>query len=297
MSKRNKKKLLYLIFLLIISGLFYLYDNYYNNESIDKRIVTNASGDLVVQFIDVGEADCTLISNNGHNMLIDAGNNRDGKLLVNYFKSIGINKFDYLITTHSHEDHIGGMNNIIKSFEIDKFYIPNVSVDNMTYKEVIKSLNNKNINKETPSEDSIIELGNSKLKVLSIRDDKEDLNKDSIVLKLYYGNISLLFMGDAPSDIEHSILNKDLKSNVLRVGHHGSRYSTSANFLYKVHPEYSIISVGNNNDYGHPHKVTIDKLNRVNSKIYRTDLNGTIIMTSDGNNISFKTIKTNTNGD
>lgn len=297
MSKRNKKKLLYLIFLLIISGLLYLYDNYYNNESIDKRIVTNASGDLVVQFIDVGEADCTLISNNGHNMLIDAGNNRDGKLLVNYFKSIGINKFDYLITTHSHEDHIGGMDNIIKSFEIDKFYIPNVSVDNMTYKEVIKSLNNKSINKETPSEDSIIKLGNSKLKVLSIRDDKEDLNKDSIVLKLYYGNISLLFMGDAPSDIEHSILNKDLKSNVLRVGHHGSRYSTSANFLYKVHPEYSIISVGNNNDYGHPHKVTIDKLNRINSKIYRTDLNGTIIMTSDGNNISFKTIKTNTNGD
>ena len=297
MSKRNKKKLLYLIFLLIISGLLYLYDNYYNNESIDKRIVTNASGDLVVQFIDVGEADCTLISNNGHNMLIDAGNNRDGKLLVNYFKSIGINKFDYLITTHSHEDHIGGMDNIINSFEVNKFYIPNVSVDNMTYKEVIKSLNNKNINKETPSEDSIIELGNSKLKVLSIRDDKEDLNKDSIVLKLYYGNISLLFMGDAPSDIEHSILNKDLKSNVLRVGHHGSRYSSSANFLYKVHPEYSIISVGNNNDYGHPHKVTIDKLNRINSKIYRTDLNGTIIMSSDGNNISFKTIKTNTNGD
>lgn len=297
MSKRNKKKLLYLIILLIISALFYLYDNYYNNESIDKRIVTNAEGDLVVQFIDVGEADCTLISNNGHNMLIDAGNNRDGKLLVNYFKSIGINKFDYLITTHSHEDHIGGMDNIIKSFDIDKFYIPNVSVDNTTYKEVIKSLNNKNINKETPSEDSIIELGNSKLKVLSIRDDKIELNNDSIVLKLYYGNISLLFMGDAPSDIEHSILNKDLKSNVLRVGHHGSRYSSSAYFLYKVHPEYSIISVGNNNDYGHPHKVTLDKLNRINSKIYRTDLDGTIIMTSDGNNISFKTIKTNTNGD
>lgn len=293
--KNFLRRLIYIIVLVSFAGLIYYFDP--GDENVSKKVTTKVDGNLVVYFIDVGEADATLVSNNGHYMLIDAGNNEDGKLLVNYFKDLGIDKFDYLICTHPHEDHIGGMDNIIREIKVNKFYIPDVSVDYMTYTEVIKILKEKNIPIEEPKIDSMFNLGNSKTKILYLNDDSEDINLDSMILKIYYGETSLIITGDAPSDAENSILDKDIKSNVLRVGHHGSNASTSANFLYKVHPEYSIISVGKDNDYHHPHKVTLDKLNKINSKIYRTDKDGTIIMTSDGKNISFKTRKTNTNGE
>lgn len=293
MMNRINKLIVYIVFLIFF---MFLFTNLEDNDKHTKTI-TPANGDLTIRFIDVGEADATLISLNGHNMLVDAGNNEDGKLLVNYFKSLEVNSFDYLVCTHSHEDHIGGMDNIIRSFNVDKFLIPDVDVEYMTYKEVIKEINEKNIEKITPKIDSSFYLDNVKISVFYLSNDKEDLNSSGIVLKLYYGNISILMMGDTPSEIEEKILDKDLESDVLKVGHHGSNDSTSAKFLYKVHPKYAIISVGKDNDYYHPHKVTLDKLNKINSKMYRTDLDGTIIMTTDGKEINFKTEKTNTNGD
>ena len=291
--KRIFKLIVYIIFLLVVVFLF----SYSDNSNSKTKITTPIDGELVVRFIDVGEADSTLISLNGHNMLIDAGNNEDGKPLVNYFNSLEIDKFDYLICTHAHEDHIGGMDNIIRNFNVSKFLISYVYVDNMTYTEVMKVIEEKQVEKVSPRIDSSFNLDNAKINVFYVGNDKEDLNSTGIVLKVYYGNISILMMGDTPNEIEQTILDKDLESDVLKVGHHGSNDSTSAKFLYKVHPKYSIISVGKDNDYYHPHKVTLKKLNKINSKIYRTDLDGTIIMTSDGNEISFKTEKTDTNGD
>ena len=295
--RRIHNLIVYIVFLIVFVLLFsFLEDDNNDNKFIDK-IHTEINGDLVVYFIDVGEADATLISNNGHYMLVDAGNNEDGKLLVNYFKSLGIKKFDYLVCTHPHEDHIGGMDNLIREFEVDKFFIPSVEVEYMSYTEVIKLLKEKNIPIEEPSIDSIIDIGNSKAKFLFVDKNYEEINDSSIVLKIYYGDTSLIITGDASYNVENKLLEKDLSSDVLRVGHHGSRYASSAKFLHEVNPKYSIISVGKDNEYGHPHKVTLDKLNRINSKIYRTDEDGTIIMTSNGKNILFKTEKTNTNGD
>ena len=287
-----------LIILLIITYQKVL--NYLEKENkqesikIEERINVD-NYPFQIQFIDVGEADCILINNNKQYALIDAGNNKDGKKLVSYFKSIGIEKFQYVIGTHAHEDHIGGMDNIIKNFEIKHFYMPNVEVDMITYQEIKKELQKKNILYETPKLDNTLTLSNAKIKVLSIGDDKEDINSTSIVLKVTYQNTSYLLMADATSDVEQKILNKNIQSDLIKIGHHGSNHSSSATFLNKVKPKYAIISVGTPNDYGFPKKVTLDKLERIGANILRTDELGTIIASSDGNNIYFNYLKTDTN--
>lgn len=287
-----------LIILLIISYQKVL--NYLEKENkqesikIEERINVD-NYPFQIQFIDVGEADCILINNNKQYALIDAGNNKDGKKLVSYFKSIGIEKFQYVIGTHAHEDHIGGMDNIIRNFEIKHFYMPNVEVDMITYQEIKKELQKKNILYETPKLDNTLTLSNAKIKVLSIGDDKEDINSTSIVLKVTYQNTSYLLMADATSDVEQKILNKNIQSDLIKIGHHGSNHSSSATFLNKVKPKYAIISVGTPNDYGFPKKVTLDKLERIGANILRTDELGTIIASSDGNNIYFNYLKTDTN--
>ena len=309
MKIEHKKLLRKFLVLFLVLLVTYFFDNTIDNinltdnknvelKQVDNQINETIDGNanFKIYYLDVGEADSILIENNGEYALIDAGNNEDGKNLVDFFNTLGITNFKYVIGTHGHEDHIGGMDDIIKNFNIEHFYMPDVLVNNKTFEEIIDNLDKKGIEYETPLIDSTFTMAESKFTVLYIGDDKEDLNMDSIILKLNYKNTSYLFTGDAPTDAEREILNKDLKSDVLKVGHHGSRYSTSANFLKKVYPKYAIISVGKDNDYGHPHNVILDKLNRIGSKVYRTDTDGTILLTSDGENINIETIDTNTNG-
>ena len=307
LHKRTKEKLKkFIIGIILILGIF-IYTTYLEepinrflnrfNEIVEPTISSRkVDGNLVIYFVDVGQADCILISNNDHYMLIDAGNNEDGPKLVNYFKGMGITKFDYVIGTHAHEDHIGGIDTIIDNFDVKTFYMPDVAQTTYTFESVLDALERKNIAFETPKEDSSYKFGNSSFTVLSVGDDSTDLNNTSIVIKLTYGNNSFLFTGDATSSVERKILNKDISADVLKVGHHGSQYSTSANFLKAVYPKYAVIQVGKNNEYGHPKSITINKLKKINAKIYRTDKDGTIICTSDGNNISFISMETDTNG-
>ena len=229
-------------------------------------------------------------------MLIDAGNNNDGEKLVKYFNHLDMEEFKYVVGTHDHEDHIGGMDNIIKNFKIDNFYMPDDSTTTETFVEVLNALEKKNIRFQTPNIGTRLKLGESDIEVLSVKSKQEDMNDDSIVLKLTYKNISFLFTGDATQNVEKEILNKNIESTVLKVGHHGSKYSNSAGFLKKVNPKYAVISCGLNNEYFHPNQVVLDKLEKLNTKIYRTDQEGTIVAISDGNNIEFKTIKTYTDG-
>ncbi len=295
------RRVLEFVIVVVVALSYYFYDdiekyiNEFTQDNISNVVVTSPDN-LEIYYLDVGQADSILIRHLDNNVLIDAGNNADGKLLVEYFNSLGINHFDYVIGTHAHEDHIGGMDDIIDNFRIDHFYMPGVITTTKTFEDVLDSLDAKKIKFETPQIDSIINLGDLKISILYVGDDKTDLNNTSIVLKLYYGDTSYLFTGDATSEVEKKIINKDLKSDVLKVGHHGSQYSSSARFIKEVSPKYSIICVGKNNDYGHPKDVVLNKLNRINSTIYRTDRDGTILLKSDGKGIVIDKINTNTNG-
>lgn len=262
------------------------------NDSVKMRV----EGNLNIYYFNVGQADAILLENNNKYMLIDAGNNSDGELIVKHLKEIGVKKFDYLIATHAHEDHIGGMDDIINNFDIEKFYMPDVVTTTKTFEDLITSLENKSIAFETPNIGDIFLFGGCKFEVLYLSNDESDLNDTSIVIRGLYGDNSFLFMGDASSDVEKKILNDNIDSDVLKVGHHGSRYSSSVNFLNKVTPYYSIISVGDDNSYNHPHSVTTVKLEDIGSKIFRTDLDGTIFVSSDGKNIKIEKLNINLNG-
>lgn len=278
MKKSNKSLILLLLLLLCIFTV-----GCDNNNNIK-----NNTGEVNIHYIDVGQADSELIQIGNKNILIDAGNNDN--MAYDYLKKIGISKLDYVIATHPHADHIGGMANVIKNFQVDNFYSPKVTSTTKTFENMVNELKNKNLKMKVPNVGETIDIGEAQLIFLAPNSEKyEDLNNYSIVCKLVYGNTSFLFTGDAEDVSEGEILkNKtDVHADVLKVGHHGSHSSTTTEFLNKVNPTYAIISCGKDNDYGHPHKETLDKLNEKNIKIIRTDLNGTIIASSDGKNISF----------
>ena len=302
--KNNKITKIIFLFLTLLVSLYYTYEediqDFFTKE-VRKREVKEVinledKDKFKIYFIDVGEADATLIFSNGEYALIDAGNNRDGEKLVTYFNSLGITNIKYLIATHIHEDHIGGMDNIIRSFNIEKYLTTEEENETRTFTEIGKCLNEKGISSIVPKEGENYPLGDANLEVLSISKNEDDLNDTSIVLRLTYKNTSYLLMADASKNIELKLLDKDIKSDLLKVGHHGSRDSTSAQFLRRVNPEYAVISVGKNNDYGHPHSITLNKLERIDTKVYRTDFLGTIIVSSDGTNLFFENLITDTDG-
>ena len=303
-KKLNKliKIIIGLVILIVITIQGNLFDNVSNatasindstkSDKIDAKVKENFS----VSFIDVGQADSVLIRNGNYNMLIDAGNNEDGEKLVNYFKSLGIEEFTYVFATHPHEDHIGGMDDIINNFKIDNYYMSNKLSTTKTFMDVLDALDGRNLKYTVPNKGDTLKLGDANIKVIYPGDDKSNINDSSIVLKITYGKNSFLLTGDATSNVERKIYNEDIKSDVLKVAHHGSSYSSIDVFLDKVKPYYAVISVGKNNIYNHPSNKTLEKLNKRNIKAYRTDLDGTIVFISDGDNLSVKALKTDTNG-
>ena len=301
MTKRRKRKLIISIISIILVSFFYFITNYINPEENNiqerKTIPVTKGETLEVSFIDVGQADSILIENEGHYMLVDAGNNEDGEKLVTYFKEQNINTFDYVVGTHPHEDHIGGLDDIINNFKINNFYMPDVITTTLTFEEVLDALENNNVNLTIPKENNSFSLGEANIEVLHVGDESEsDLNNTSIILKVTYQNISFLLTGDAESKIINELDSSDLKTTVLKLGHHGSITSTNETILEKASPQVAIISAGVNNQYGHPHQEVLNLLQQNNIKTYRTDQDGTIIVTTDGVNLDIKAIKTDTNG-
>ena len=295
MKKKDKKIIFTIITLIVvlIAQSFYK-PSQSNIEQVDK--ITAEYNDLQVYFLDVGQADCILIRNQDKNMLIDAGNNEDGSKLVTYFKELGIKEFEYVVGTHPHEDHIGGLDDIINSFKINNVLLPEAYTTTKTFSDVLTSIENKNLEITVPNIGDIINFGGTNIEVVYIGNNEEDLNDNSVVLKLTYGKYSYLFTGDATSNCEEKMLDKDIKADVLKVAHHGSEYSSTDNFLKKVNPEYAIISVGKDNSYGHPSDKIIKRLQKYTQNIYQTQDYGTIVTISNGNNITIKYLNTNTNG-
>lgn len=272
-------------------------DNISNKRDEAKKVVSN-SDTLKVYITDVGQADSILIRDGNYNMLIDAGNNSDGEKLFKYYKELGITSFKYVFASHPHEDHIGGMDDIINNFDIENFYMPDKLSTTKTFEDMLDALERRNLKYIVPKVNDKLSLNNSNIDVIYVGSDESDINDSSIVLKLNYFSNSFLFTGDLGSNKEKEILNSgaNIKADVLKVGHHGSSYSTASLFLDKVNPSFAAISVGKNNIYKHPASSTLEKLNKRGIKVYRTDLDGTILFESNGKDISVSTFDTLTNG-
>lgn len=258
----------------------------------NRRNVQETEGqDMEVHFLDVGQADCILAACGGHFMLVDAGNNGDGEKIAVYLKEQGISKLDYVIATHPHADHIGGLDTIIESFEIVTLIMPPKVHTTATFEDVITAIENRDLSITMPKPGDTYALGSASFTILApVKEDYgEELNNWSVGIRLMHGSNSIVMCGDAEGEAEKDICENglDISADVLKLGHHGSRTSTSELFLQTVKPKYAIISCGKGNDYGHPHKETLEKMAAAGISVFRTDEQGTIILKSDGNSLQF----------
>ncbi|NLG04395.1 MAG: MBL fold metallo-hydrolase [Clostridia bacterium] len=286
-----KKKIKYLLFALVgclcLSGM--LTENAVAATAATKSVKAKTS-DMKVHFIDVGQADSILIQSEGENMLVDAGNRDDGSMLVKYLQKQGVKRIDYLIGTHPHEDHIGGMLDVIRNFEIGDVIIPQKEHTTATFENFIDAVAEKNLSLTKPVVGQKYDLGDAQFTIIAPNKVYGDeLNNWSVGIKLVNGKNSFIMCGDAEKEAEKDICNNhiDLKADVLKLGHHGSSTATSKAILEAVDPSYAVISCGKDNSYGHPHQETMDALQNRDIKIFRTDLQGTIVAESDGTTIQF----------
>ncbi|MFA9399232.1 MAG: ComEC/Rec2 family competence protein [Clostridiaceae bacterium] len=248
-----------------------------------------SNNNLYVHFIDVGEGDCILVSLNGKNMLIDTGPLESYNKTISYLKKQDISNINYLILTHPHDDHIGNASLIINKLNINKIYAPYITVDSDAFTSLTSSAKKNNIHITKCKSYKKISFGKKAyIEILSPGKDLYDnINNYSIVIKLTYNKTSFLLMGDAEEEIENDIINSgyNIQSNVIKLGHHGSNTSSTENFLNLVDPDICIICCGENNTYNHPSDDVISRIKKTNSIIYRTDVNGDIVLVSNGVNI------------
>lgn len=248
--------------------------------------------DMSVHFLDVGKADCIYINFKGHNILIDAADKEPMSIVAEYLKKQNIDKFDYIFVSHPHRDHIGQMADVIKEYEINNFVESEVPEEviptGYTYEKMLKALKNKKVNTMFLKDGEKFEIDGLKIETLApISPDKKNINNDSLVLKITYNDVKFLFMGDAEKQEESDILKKgyDVKADVIKIGHHGSRTSSSENFLKKVLPQYAIICVGPDKS-NLPKEEILNRIKKFCPNIYRTDLNGNIVVSTNGKDIS-----------
>ena len=225
----------------------------------------------------------------GKTMLIDGGNKDDSNLIYSYLQRQGVSHLDYIIATHAHEDHVGGLSGALSYATAGTVYCPVRSYSSQAFKNFANKVTNQGKSLTIPSVGHSFKLGSATCTVLAVNTDTSDANNTSIVLRIVYGSTSFLFTGDAEQVVEQAMLNRGapLRSTVLKVGHHGSYTSTSYNFLRNVMPAYAVISCGKGNSYGHPHDEPLSRLRDCGARVFRTDMQGDIICTSDGSSVSF----------
>ena len=293
--KRNFFKILIILlaFFIInnqdkIKNLF----NQNNNQNQNNNINTN--NDLLkVHYLDVGQGDSIFIElPNNETMLIDAAESYQSENIINYIKNLNYQKIDYVIGTHPHTDHIGGLKDIINTFGIGKIYMPKVVSTTKTYESLLMAIKDKNLKINTAKAGtSIIDTDTLKINILAPNSETyTELNNYSVVTKITYGTTKFLFMGDAEKLSENEI-KEDVTADVIKIGHHGSNTSSSIDFIKKVNAKYGIISVGLNNKYNLPKEETITNWENSRTKIYLTSTNGTITAISDGTNIKIESEK------
>lgn len=278
---------LLLVLVLAISSLcscaITLTDTDSANENSDENL-------LRVHFLDVGQGDSIFIEMpNGETMLIDTGENYHGEGIIDYINDCGHSKIDYLVGTHPHSDHIGSMGYIVRNYDVGSIYMPKVSANTKTYENLLTSISGKGLKvKNAKAGVNIVSSDDLTVDIIApVTIDNDNLNNCSVVIKLIYGDVSYLFTGDAEKAETESI-ESDVSADVLKVGHHGSKTSTTDAFVKEVNPQIAIISCGEDNEYGHPHKSTLNYLEKNHCEIYRTDVDKTVIVSSDGTSYSIQ---------
>ncbi len=243
-----------------------------------------------VHYIDVGQADSALVLCDGEAMLIDGGNVEDSSLIYTCLKNLSLDHLKYVVCTHAHEDHVGGLAGALNYAMADAALCPVTSYDSEAFDHFLSCLDEQGVSITVPKAGDHFSLGSASVEVLGpVNTEEEEPNNTSIVLRIVYGGTSFLFTGDAEREEEQEILGtgRTLASTVLKVGHHGSENSTTYPFLREIMPEYAVISVGAGNSYGHPAEETLSRLRDADVKVYRTDLQGDVVCTSDGSTVSF----------
>lgn len=293
-KRKNTKLVSYLIIavILLVSAVISNFvfgedENLFDSAGLRGQTVTD--GKMMVEFIDVGQGDCTLITDSQAVILIDGGEVGEAQTVINYLKNKNITTIDCCIATHPHSDHIGSLAKVFEEFEVVDVIMPEIPEKiiptTSTYEKFLSSLS-ENAENVLPAEyGETYSYGQMTLEILGPVDAYNDLNDMSVISKVTFGETSVVLTGDAETPSEKDMLslrNVDYSADILKVGHHGSKTSTSEEWLTAVNPQFAVISCGLDNDYGHPHKQLVNRLDKFNVEYYRTDLMGDIVFESDG---------------
>ncbi len=292
--RRSKKisilSMLLLIIILVIGQYVYTVNQKKQAEG-NEETSAGVTDDPVmkVHFLDVGQADCILVEHNKKYMMVDGGNNADKDVILDYLNSLGVTEFEAIIMTHPHEDHIGSIDSVILNYKVKKIYAPKKEHTSKTYEDVLNAVMETGNTLHAPKPGESFSFGAVTVMFLApVSDYDNNLNNWSIGIKVSNGKHSFVMCGDAEKEAEEDMLaaKLDLSADVLKLSHHGSNTSSTKEFVKAVNPKYAVITVGKNNSYGHPSKSTIKMLKDYKIPYFRTDEQGTIVMTSDGEKLT-----------
>ena len=291
-AQPNYKALSFLI-LVVILVIYHLFSG---GTTETKPIPTG--GEIYVHFINVGQGDAALVQTKDGNLLIDAGPSDSAEAIMAYLDACGVRDLQYAIFTHAHADHIGGAPRLLDAYSFANVVLPDAVSTSYTFEKTLDAIENNGCTVIEGKAGVSFALGEVQVELLAPIEgsdiQKDDLNNASIVSKITYGEVSFLFTGDAESLSEKVMLERDaslLDSDVLKVGHHGSSSSSTADFLLAVTPEVAIVSAGLYNEYGHPHGEVVSRLSDMGASLYRTDKSGNIVVCTDGITYNVQTEK------
>ncbi len=289
MSRSSKKNLnTFLIVCVIV--LISIVIRYIQDRPSDGAVKQGGDSEFTLHIIDVGQGDAAFIDNGDHDILIDSGTGMAAPELLSYLDGLGVASIEYAFFSHPHEDHIGGADDVLEHYSVANVVMPYAKEDTACYYRLMQSVRDEGAELIYASAGDSFEIGEASIQIFSPEAGStyNDANLVSLVMKVSYGDIDYLFTGDAETENEEYILNNyfsELDCEVLKVGHHGSSTSSSEEFLFAVSPDIALISVGEENMYGHPHVETLANLNRYVDEIYRTDRIGDIVICCDGKNV------------